>query len=144
DRSPAVGPGPSQFDSRHPPQQSAGRGRCRITRSTQEERPRDHPPLRKAVHGEGLAGPLVLAKKCIKRPCAGSNKIEGEHRPYKGNDMATSQMSEIIQHLRRTVLLREGAGLADGPLLKEYLSHRDEAALAALARRHGRVVWAAF
>jgi RNA polymerase sigma factor (sigma-70 family) len=55
--------------------------------------------------------------------------------------MATSQMSEIIQHLRRTVLLRDGAGLTDGQLLEDYLSRRDQAALAALVRRHGPMVW---
>jgi RNA polymerase sigma factor (sigma-70 family) len=55
--------------------------------------------------------------------------------------MATSQISGVIQHLRRTVLLRDGAGLTDGQLLEDYLSRRDEAALAALVRRHGPMVW---
>ena len=55
--------------------------------------------------------------------------------------MATSQMSEVIQHLRRTVLLRDGAGLTDGQLLEDFISRRDEAALAALVRRHGPMVW---
>ena len=54
--------------------------------------------------------------------------------------MATSQMSGFIQHLRRAVLLRDGAGLTDGQLLEDYIS-RDEAALAALVRRHGPMVW---
>src|SRR5882672_8548401 len=55
--------------------------------------------------------------------------------------MATSQMSEVIRHLGRAVLLREGAGLTDGQLLGDYLSRRDEAALAALVWRHGPMVW---
>jgi DNA-directed RNA polymerase specialized sigma24 family protein len=55
--------------------------------------------------------------------------------------MAISQMSEFIQHLRRTVLLRDGAALTDGQLLADYLSRGDEAALAALVRRHGPMVW---
>src|SRR5262245_42904641 len=55
--------------------------------------------------------------------------------------MATSQMSEVLQQLRRAVLLRDGAGLTDGQLLEGYLSRRDEAALAALVRRHGPMVW---
>ena len=55
--------------------------------------------------------------------------------------MATSQMSGVIQHLRRAVLLRDGAGLTDGQLLEDYISRRDEAALAALVRRHGPMVW---
>src|SRR5215472_5358117 len=55
--------------------------------------------------------------------------------------MATSQMSGVIQHLRRTVLLRDGAGLTDGQLLEDFLSRREEAALAALVYRHGPMVW---
>ena len=55
--------------------------------------------------------------------------------------MVTSQMSEVILHLRRAVLLRDGAGLADGQLLEDFISRRDEAALAALVRRHGPMVW---
>jgi RNA polymerase sigma factor (sigma-70 family) len=39
------------------------------------------------------------------------------------------------------VLLRESAGLTDGQLLEDYLRHREEAALTALVRRHGPMVW---
>src|SRR6516164_2520672 len=59
----------------------------------------------------------------------------------KGSDMATTQISGVIQHIRRTVLLLDGAGLTDGQLLEDYISRRDEAALAALVRRHGPMVW---
>src|SRR5437868_3907052 len=55
--------------------------------------------------------------------------------------MATSQTSEVLQHLRGAVLLRDGAGLTDGQLLEDYISRRDEAALAALVHRHGPMVW---
>ena len=55
--------------------------------------------------------------------------------------MATSQISGVIQHLRKTILLRDGAALTDGQLLTDYISHRDEAALAALVHRHGPMVW---
>jgi RNA polymerase sigma factor (sigma-70 family) len=55
--------------------------------------------------------------------------------------MPTTPMSEVTRHLRRAVLLRDGAGLTDGQLLEDYLSRRDEAALAALVRRHGPMVW---
>ena len=54
--------------------------------------------------------------------------------------MATSQMSEVIQHLRRAVLLRDGAGMTDGQLLEDYISRRDGAALEALVQRHGPMV----
>jgi RNA polymerase sigma factor (sigma-70 family) len=59
----------------------------------------------------------------------------------KGSEMVTGQISGVIQHLRRTVLLRDGAGLTDGQLLEDYISRHDEAALAALVRRHGPMVW---
>jgi RNA polymerase sigma factor (sigma-70 family) len=55
--------------------------------------------------------------------------------------MANNQTSEVLQHLRRAALLRDGAGLTDGQLLEDYLRRRDEAALAALVRRHGPMVW---
>src|SRR6266567_8849302 len=55
--------------------------------------------------------------------------------------MATSQMCEVIQHLRRTALLRDGAGRTDGQLLEDYVGRRDDAALAALVWRHGPMVW---
>ena len=54
--------------------------------------------------------------------------------------MAISQTSGVIQHIRRTVLLLDGAGLTDGQLLEDYVSRHDEAALAALVRRHGPMV----
>jgi RNA polymerase sigma factor (sigma-70 family) len=50
-------------------------------------------------------------------------------------------MAELIHQLRRTVLLRDGAGLTDGQLLEEYISRHDEAALAALVQRHAQMVW---
>jgi RNA polymerase sigma factor (sigma-70 family) len=55
--------------------------------------------------------------------------------------MATSRTNEVLQHLRRAVRLQEGAGKPDRQLLEEYLSRRDEAALTALVRRHGSMVW---
>jgi RNA polymerase sigma factor (sigma-70 family) len=50
-------------------------------------------------------------------------------------------MSEVMQHLRKLMLEQDGAGLTDGRLLEDYLSGRDEAALAALVRRHAPMVW---
>jgi RNA polymerase sigma factor (sigma-70 family) len=55
--------------------------------------------------------------------------------------MATSRKSEVIQHLHGAGPLPCGAGSPDGQLLTDYLSRRDEAALAALVRRHGPMVW---
>jgi RNA polymerase sigma factor (sigma-70 family) len=55
--------------------------------------------------------------------------------------MATDQTGEVLLHLRRAVLLADGAGLTDGQLLEGFVSRRDQAALAALVHRHGPMVW---
>ena len=47
----------------------------------------------------------------------------------------------LIEQLRRTVLLPNGAGLSDGQLLECFTSQRDDAAFAALVHRHGPMVW---
>jgi hypothetical protein len=46
--------------------------------------------------------------------------------------MATRQGAQILRHLRRAALLREGAGLTDAQLLERFLAHRDGAAVEAL------------
>src|SRR5271156_6196853 len=57
--------------------------------------------------------------------------------------MATSQMSEVVQRLRRSVLLHDhdGVGLTDEQLVSEYVDHGDQSALQALVQRHGPTVW---
>ncbi|HVS37372.1 MAG TPA: sigma-70 family RNA polymerase sigma factor [Gemmataceae bacterium] len=52
-----------------------------------------------------------------------------------------AQISEVVRHLRRVVLRQDGAALTDAQLLARYLEQRDEAAVAALVRRHGPMVW---
>jgi RNA polymerase sigma factor (sigma-70 family) len=54
--------------------------------------------------------------------------------------MATSQMSEVVQYLRRAVLVRDGSDLTDGQLLERFRARRDESAFRALVRRHGPMV----
>ncbi len=49
--------------------------------------------------------------------------------------------TKVVQQLRRTALLRDGAGLTDGQLLDCFLTQQDDAAFAALVRRHGPLVW---
>jgi RNA polymerase sigma factor (sigma-70 family) len=53
----------------------------------------------------------------------------------------TTQTSPVVQHLRRAGLLHDAEQRTDGQLLESFLSHRDGAALEALVRRHGAMVW---
>ncbi len=55
--------------------------------------------------------------------------------------MASTRTSTFIQHLRRVALLGDGAGLTDGQLLSYFIERQDDAAFAALVRRHGPMVW---
>jgi len=55
--------------------------------------------------------------------------------------MATSPMSEVIQHLHRAILRQEDAGLTDGQLLDRFIERRDQASITALVQRHGPMVW---
>src|SRR6516162_3767280 len=61
---------------------------------------------------------------------------------YGASTMATSQLHGIVGHLRTTALLAGGDGVTDGRLLECFLSQHDEAAFAALVRRHGPMVLA--
>jgi RNA polymerase sigma factor (sigma-70 family) len=53
--------------------------------------------------------------------------------------MTTRSLGRVVQHLRRAALLQEG-GLTDGELLGQFLADGNEAAFAALVRRHGSMV----
>jgi RNA polymerase sigma factor (sigma-70 family) len=50
------------------------------------------------------------------------------------------QLNGLLRQLRRAALLRDGGGMTDGQLLECFLTQRDEAAFAALVRRHGPMV----
>jgi RNA polymerase sigma factor (sigma-70 family) len=55
--------------------------------------------------------------------------------------MATSQLSTVVDHLRRTIPCGDRTDLTDGQLLERFLTRRDEAAFAALVQRHSSMVW---
>jgi RNA polymerase sigma factor (sigma-70 family) len=55
--------------------------------------------------------------------------------------MPTSPITTFVQSLRRSALVRDGAGLTDGQLLTCFIERKDEAAFAALVQRHGPMVW---
>jgi RNA polymerase sigma-70 factor (ECF subfamily) len=52
--------------------------------------------------------------------------------------MATTPMNRVIQHLVATC---GQDGMTDGELLTHFLNNQDAAALSALVRRHGKMVW---
>lgn len=52
-----------------------------------------------------------------------------------------TQISDVVQHLRRAILQHDEAGVTDGQLLGRFIEQSDEAAVAALVRRHGLMVW---
>ena len=53
----------------------------------------------------------------------------------------TVQANSFSRHLRKLVLLQDGVGMSDGQLLECFLAQREEAAFAALMRRHGPMVF---
>jgi RNA polymerase sigma-70 factor (ECF subfamily) len=54
--------------------------------------------------------------------------------------MRSGPKNSLVQHLRRAVLLQDGAGLTDGELLQAFVARHDEACFEALVRRHGPMV----
>src|SRR5690348_17785308 len=54
--------------------------------------------------------------------------------------MARERLNRALEHLRRAALVPDGAGLSDGDLLDRFVASHDEAAFAALVRRHGPMV----
>jgi RNA polymerase sigma factor (sigma-70 family) len=50
-------------------------------------------------------------------------------------------MNAAMRHLRRAVLLQDGAGRTDGQLLASFIEKQDGAAFEALVRRHGPMVF---
>lgn len=52
-----------------------------------------------------------------------------------------TQITDVVQHLCKAVLRHDDARLTDGQLLGRFIEQRDEAAIAALVRRHGPMVW---
>jgi RNA polymerase sigma factor (sigma-70 family) len=54
--------------------------------------------------------------------------------------MAIRQMNRIIENLRQTVLVRDGAGRTDAQLLDCFIARQEESAFEAIVRRHGPMV----
>jgi RNA polymerase sigma factor (sigma-70 family) len=54
--------------------------------------------------------------------------------------MATGQCNSVIQHLRRTGFLQEGAEMTDAQLLERFLAQQEEEVFETLLTRHGPMV----
>src|SRR5262245_50552323 len=52
-----------------------------------------------------------------------------------------AQMAHLIRHIRAVAGRYDDARFTDGELLGRFIEHRDEAAVTALVRRHGPMVW---
>jgi RNA polymerase sigma factor (sigma-70 family) len=55
--------------------------------------------------------------------------------------MATGQLRQVMQTLRKATAPCDESRMTDGQLLETYLRTREEVAFAALVRRHGPMVW---
>jgi RNA polymerase sigma factor (sigma-70 family) len=55
--------------------------------------------------------------------------------------MPAARLATFLGRLRTLAVAEAGAELTDRELIERYARHRDEAAFAALVRRHGRLVW---
>jgi RNA polymerase sigma factor (sigma-70 family) len=78
---------------------------------------------------------------------ADETALPGEHHdavrecPDPRNSAMHSGPTDIIlHHVRRLAFVRTGAGLADGELLRSFVTERDEIAFEELVRRHGPMV----
>jgi hypothetical protein len=61
---------------------------------------------------------------------------------HAGSEMAIDRTSgDVFQFLRSVGAWRDLAGMTDGQLLGSVIERRDQAAFAALVRRHGPMVW---
>jgi RNA polymerase sigma factor (sigma-70 family) len=60
---------------------------------------------------------------------------------WRDGDMTRIPVTEAIQRLRRRLFLQEAAALNDAQLLACFIEQRDDAAFAALVRRHGPMVF---
>jgi RNA polymerase sigma factor (sigma-70 family) len=55
--------------------------------------------------------------------------------------MADKGMTRVVEYLRRAASPRDGGSATDGQLLAFFLECHDDAALEALVRRHGPMIW---
>jgi RNA polymerase sigma factor (sigma-70 family) len=97
-------------------------------------------PAGRASRGEETQAYHPPAERSGEFPtCPVLGKLETCPTPKKDADMHTRGVRRVLEHLRRSP--PGAAGVSDGELLARFTAARDEAAFAALVRRHGPMVW---
>src|SRR5262245_49120814 len=76
--------------------------------------------------------------KKLTAPARRAAVTDSDTQATEGQVMPAGQLEPVIRHLRRAA--GEPASPADEELLRRFARHRDEAAFAALVRRHGPLV----
>src|SRR5258708_36860176 len=59
---------------------------------------------------------------------------------WEGPAMANRQLSSVLEYIRECTGAKEASALTDRELLDLFATRQDEAAFAAIVRRHGRLV----
>src|SRR5690348_7296807 len=83
------------------------------------------------------------AKSCTRRPSGRQYHQGGQSAfPYRSaRRMAGKPVPPVLQFIRTIGPAAQDADATDGQLLARFLGRRDEAAFAAMFRRHGPMVW---
>jgi RNA polymerase sigma factor (sigma-70 family) len=84
------------------------------------------------------AGPPEKLDLCP--AAAGSILLEKHTASGENTIMSTTRTGIVLRHIRGLAAADASARLADGQLLERFTARRDEAAFAALVRRHGSMV----
>src|SRR5438067_1134485 len=83
---------------------------------------------------------VALKNAWINPPDFCQYRIEAVDDRQERREMATQQLSRVVQHLRGMLAMEDAAGVPDADLLKRYVHEHDEAAFEMLVRRHGPMV----
>jgi RNA polymerase sigma factor (sigma-70 family) len=82
-----------------------------------------------------------LEKKSMKKPRPGNSRLRSADEDPRGTAVTHDPTGNLIDHLRSMMRAGGEADRTDAQLLEDYISRHDEAAVTALVRRHGPMVW---
>src|SRR5262245_30688276 len=99
-------------------------------------------PRRHPKQGLHLPGTTNRAARIACKVWAAAGTIPRNAHSGRGTaDMASAPLGTVLGHLHALAAAPRAAELSDEQLLRRFAARRDEAAFAALVRRHGRLVW---